>query len=100
MSWAASAIAGLSRGETVRVRPRGNSMTPRIRSGQEVELAPVTDPSALSRGDVVLVRVGGRVVLHLVSQATRERLLITNARGRANGWVPRSSVAGRLMRVL
>lgn len=99
MSWAAHAIAALAAGEHALVRPRGHSMRPHIRSGQQVELAPIADPGTLRVGDIVLVRVGGRVVLHLIGAAEARRLLITNARGRANGWVGRSAPYGRVVRV-
>ena len=73
-------------------------MRGRIEDGQLVTLGPV-DPAAVKAGDVVLVRWKGGVLLHLVKEATRERLLIGNNLGRVNGWVRRQDVVGRLVRV-
>lgn len=99
MSWADHAIAALADGRHAVIRPRGHSMRPHIRSGDEVELAPIGDPAALGRGDIVLVRVSGRVVLHMVDRTEGGRLLIANARGHANGWVGRNAPYGRAIRV-
>ncbi len=50
-------------------------------------------------GDVVLVRWKGGVLLHLVKEATRDRVLIGNNVGRVNGWANRRDVVGRVVRV-
>ena len=67
MGWADLHIERLMRGHTVRFRPRGNSMQPRIRSGQLVTVEPVY-PEALSVGDVVLCKVSGRQYLHRIKK--------------------------------
>jgi hypothetical protein len=79
--------ARVAAGATVTFRPTGSSMVPLIRSRQEVVVAPV-DPTKLEVGDIVLARVTGTVYLHLVSSVdpTRNRLQISNNRGRINGW--------------
>lgn len=74
-------------------------MTPRIRSGQEVELAPVSDPSTLRTGEIVLVRVGGSIYLHLIRALDGDRVQIANNHGRVNGWTSRASVYGRVIRI-
>jgi hypothetical protein len=94
MSWAAHAKAELSAGRPVTVRPRGGSMHPKVRSGAEVDLAPISDPASLKVGDIVLVRVAGNDYLHLISAADAKRVQISNNRGRINGWVPRDKVFG------
>jgi hypothetical protein len=99
MAWADAAIEQLRRGETAVVRPRGNSMTPRVRSGDACELEPVGDPSALRRGDVVLVKVKGTVYLHLITALEKERVQIGNNHGRINGWTSKANVYGRLKRI-
>lgn len=99
MSWADAAISALGRGEKAVIHPRGHSMTPRISSGQRVLLSPIADPASLVRGEIVLVRVKGAVYLHLISAADRNRVQISNNRGRVNGWVPRSSVYGRAVEI-
>jgi hypothetical protein len=73
-------------------------MRGRIEDGQLVTLGPV-EPTEVKAGDVVLVRWKGGVLLHLVKEATGDRLLIGNNLGRVNGWVRRQDVVGRLVRV-
>ncbi len=98
MGWADAHVDRLRHGETVAFRPRGNSMTPRIRSGQLCTLEPTVAPSA---GDVVLCKVSGRVYLHLVRAIRRQgessSYLIGNAHGGTNGWT--TTVYGKLVRV-
>ena len=93
MSWAAAAIARLQRGEGATVRPRGHSMAGKVEDGDTVTLAPLEERS-LVPGDVVLVRVRGRVYLHLVKAVQGDRVLIGNNRGGTNGWVNRAAVYG------
>ncbi|MCE9669020.1 hypothetical protein LY474_14500 [Myxococcus stipitatus] len=73
-------------------------MRGRIEDGQKVTLGPV-DPASVEKGDVVLVRWRGGVLLHLVKAATRDQVLIGNNVGRTNGWAPRMHVLGRLVQV-
>src|ERR1035441_7028230 len=94
MSWSAAARAALADGREVVVRPVGNSMSPRIRSGAHVRLEPVADPAAVAVDDVVFVRVRGHWVLHRVSAVEGGRLQIANQRGHINGWVGRERVLG------
>jgi hypothetical protein len=56
MGWASQYIAGLSVGETMRFRPRGDSMRGKIESGQLCTVEPV-DPAPLAVGDIVLCKV-------------------------------------------
>lgn len=82
-------------GATVEFRPSGSSMVPLIRSRESVVVAPV-DPSKLEVGDIVLARVAGTVYLHLVSSldSSRNRVQISNNRGRVNGWTSHDRVFG------
>ncbi len=98
MGWAAAYIAKLGAGETVAFRPRGDSMSPKIESGQLCTVEPV-DAATLEVGDVVLCKVGRAEYLHLVKAIDGERLLIGNNRGRLNGWIGRGGVFGRLVKV-
>jgi SOS-response transcriptional repressor LexA len=86
MGWATFAIEALRRGETVTIRPHGHSMTGRVNDGDRVTLVPAT-PEQLEVGDVVLVRVKGNVLLHLIKATSKGRFLIGNNRGKINGWV-------------
>lgn len=93
MSWIDQAKGALAEGREITVSPRGNSMTPRIKSGQKVRLVPLTgDPD---KGDVVLVKVNGRTVLHLVTAVSYGRFQISNNHGHVNGWANRSAVYGK-----
>ena len=83
--------------ETVSFRPRGNSMSGKIESGQLCTVAPV-DPETVRVGDVVLCKVNGREYLHLVKAVQGHghgnRHLIGNNRGGMNGWVGRAAIFG------
>ncbi len=87
----------LQRGETVTWRPHGNSMTPRIKSGQLVTIEP-TKLEGVSVGDVVFAKVKGAYYLHLVRQVGEDgRVLIANNHGPVNGWS--RQVYGKLVKV-
>src|SRR5688572_25728834 len=75
VGWASRYFERLRAGETVSFRPRGNSMTGRIESGQLCTVVPV-DTATLKVGDVVLCKVRGNEYLHLVRaiQAIDSRL--------------------------
>ena len=97
MGWATAYIEKLRKGETVSFRPRGNSMSGKIESGQLCTVAPVADD--LKVGDVVLCKVNGRQYLHLIKAVQGGRYQIGNNRGRINGWVSRNSIYGKCVRV-
>lgn len=97
MSWATPYLPKLVRGETVTFRPRGHSMAPLIRSGQEVTVEPIGE-RPIEPGDVVLCRVHGQHYLHLVKATQGGRYLIGNNRGRINGWVTAGAIYGRWVR--
>jgi len=61
MSWAKFAIEALGRGETVQIRPRGNSMRGKVNDGDLVTVEPC-EAGSLQPGDIVLVRVKGRII--------------------------------------
>lgn len=52
MGWASDYINKLKDGESVSFRPRGNSMTGKIESGQLCTVEPV-DPDGVEVGDIV-----------------------------------------------
>jgi phage repressor protein C with HTH and peptisase S24 domain len=87
MAWADRYIAELERGRVVRFRPRGDSMHPRIRSGQLVEVSPAS--RSPGPDDIVLCTVHGLQYLHIVKAAKQGRFLIGNNRGGLNGWTTR-----------
>lgn len=98
MGWATGFIANLRNGKTVSFRPRGNSMTGKIESGQLCTVEPI-EPSRLEVGDVVLCKVKGCEYLHLVKAIQGSRFQIGNNRGRINGWISANAIFGRLVSV-
>lgn len=91
---AASRLTGGA--ESVRFRPRGQSMIPLVRSGELVTVYRLRDRSTLEPGQVVLVTVRGKVYLHKVISVDREReiVLIGNNHGHVNGWTQFAYVHG------
>jgi len=100
MGWAKYAIEALQNGETVQVRPSGHSMKGKINHKDIVTLAPC-DPDDLEVGDIVLVRVRGNVLLHLIKaiDGKKKRFLIGNNRGKINGWAGRNGIYGVVIEV-
>lgn len=98
MGWATGYIAKLQAGESVSFRPRGNSMSGKIESGQLCTVTPV-DPESLEVGDIVLCKVNGSQYLHLVKAKQGARFQIGNNRGRINGWVSASAIFGKLIAI-
>jgi phage repressor protein C with HTH and peptisase S24 domain len=91
-------IEALHRGEIVKLRPHGNSMTPKIKSGQLCTIAPVRAED-VRVGDAVLVKVHGNRYLHLVKALQGGRACIGNNHGRINGWTPLDHIYGKLVKV-
>lgn len=95
----------LARGEEVTFRPKGNSMHPIVKNGQEVTLRPFDLKEDLKVGMVVLCQVGKRFYLHKILEKRRAPKLdipvmtengseswpiykykIGNNKGGVNGW--------------
>lgn len=89
----------LEKGE-VTWKPHGNSMTPKIESGDEVVVKKVP-ASACRVGDVVYAKVKGNYYLHLLSalDETQNRYQISNNHGHINGWVNADNVYGLCVKV-
>jgi hypothetical protein len=85
----------VAEGETVTLRPTGDSMVPLIHCRDEVIVAPV-DPHLVEVGDIVLTRVAGSVYIHLVKaiEPAKRRVQIGNNRGGINGWTGFDRVYG------
>src|SRR5688572_19707836 len=97
MSWADSYIKKLQAGETVQFRPSGNSMQPKINSGDLVTVKP--DTSDLQVKDIVLCKVNGSQYLHLIKAIDGDRYQIGNNKGRINGWISKNSIYGKCIKV-
>jgi hypothetical protein len=98
MGWATGHIEKLRRGEVVSFRPRGNSMSGKVESGQLCTVGPV-EAAKLKVGDIVLCKVNGHEYLHLVKAIQGSRFQIGNNRGHVNGWIGPAAVFGRLLKV-
>jgi hypothetical protein len=98
MGWASGHIENLRSGESVSFRPRGNSMSGKIESGQLCTVSPV-DPGAVKVGDIVLCKVNGWEYLHMVKAIQGQRFQIGNNRGRINGWVSGNAIFGKCIAV-
>ena len=73
-------------------------MTPRIKSGQPVELEPCTWEAA-KVGDAVFCKVRGMITTHLVTAKNEQKgCQISNNHGHVNGWT--KQVYGKVIRVL
>lgn len=94
-------VENLKKGETVSFRPKGNSMRPRIESGNKVTVSP--DISEVQVNDIVFCKVHGNFYVHLVKAIKTEqdakRYLIANNHGRINGWVGKNAVYGKVIEV-
>jgi hypothetical protein len=99
MSWAHHIIKQLKEGLTVEVRPRGNSMKGKIESGNLVTIEPVKEITEVEKDDIVLATVKGRDYLHLVKAIDGERYQIGNNRGHINGWVKKSAIHGKVIKI-
>lgn len=89
----------LEKGE-VTWKPHGNSMTPRMESGDQVRVKQV-DPRVLKVGDIVYAKVKGSYYLHLLSaiDESQDRYQISNNHGHVNGWVTADKVYGVCVQV-
>src|SRR5262249_30205176 len=91
--WASKYIELLQRGEAVKFKPRGNSMSGKVENGELVTVAPVGN-HILKIGDIVLCKVNGIHYLHLVKALAGDRVQIGNNKGRINGWTSRRNIFG------
>lgn len=67
-------------------RPRGNSMDPLVKNGQEVTVSPLTAEMVIGEGSIVLCKVKGKIFLHKVLAVGDNGFLIGNNKGHTNGW--------------
>jgi len=91
MSWADSAIKKLQAGDAATINPKGNSMKGKVNSGATVTVEPAEE---YNKGDIVLVKVNGKIYLHLIKAVKDKLYLIGNNRGGTNGWVSKSAIYG------
>lgn len=87
----------LQLGETCIVVGYGNSMTPKLMSGEAVIMEPVTEETILSKNDIVLVKVHGHYYCHLISAIRNNSYQISNNHKHVNGWVSKKNIYGRMV---
>ena len=87
----------LREGETCIVVGYGNSMTPKLMSGEAVIMEPVVEETKLNKGDVVLVKVKGHYYCHLISAIRNNSYQISNNHKHVNGWVSKNNIYGRMI---
>ena len=86
----------LGRGYPFRFVAGGGSMWPLVRDGSQVVIHPC-DHDQVTVGDIVLLSVEDRLVLHRVVASAAERILVRgDSRDMADGWYARGRVLGRL----
>ena len=90
-------IEKLKKGETVQFRPKGNSMEPKISSGNLVTVEPVAAP--IEKGDVVFCKVGGKYFVHLVYSVKNSRYQIGNNKNHINGIIGKENIFGKVVKV-
>jgi phage repressor protein C with HTH and peptisase S24 domain len=93
----AATAAHLKSGETCLVTGYGNSMTPKLASGEVVIMEPVTDTTNLEKGDIVLCKVNGHYYCHLISAIKGTQYQISNNHKHVNGWISKKNIFGRMI---
>ena len=86
-------------------KPKGNSMTPKIHSGDEVKVI-ICDPLAYRVGDIVYAKVRGNFYLHLLTAIDASvgtgyfsRFQISSNHGHINGWTEAKNMFGICVQV-
>ena len=87
----------LQNGETCIVTGYGNSMTPKLKSGESVIMEPVTEETILKKGDIVLCKVNGNYYCHLISSIRGNSYQISNNHKHVNGWISKNNIFGRMI---
>ena len=94
-------VEKLKKGETVSLRPKGNSMEPKISSGNLVTVEPLKGP--FKKGDIVFCRVGRKYYVHMVQVAQEKmggwRYQIGNNKNHTNGTIGADNVFGKVTKV-
>lgn len=92
-------IKQLRSGETVSFRPVGNSMVPKIYSGDLVVIAPIAPDNPIEKNDILYCKVRGNIYVHLVTAIKPGMVQISNNKGHVNGWTSLSNIYGRVISI-
>ncbi len=90
-------VKDLHNGNSISIRPKGNSMKPKIDSGNLVIIDPISDP--IKKGDIVLCKIRGSYYVHLVKAIKGKQYKITNNKGHVNGWISINAILGKVVGV-
>ena len=91
----------LKNGEECVVVGFGQSITPRLKSGQPVRVIPITDDVELKKNDIVFCKVNGCYYLHKISAIRNNKTYKTsNNHGHVNGWISRNKIYGKVVEIL
>lgn len=84
----------------VTFNPHGNSMVPKIYSGEQVIVKQVSC-DLLKVDDIVYVKIKGSYYLHLLSAIDKQqdKYQISNNHGHVNGWASSDNIFGICVRV-
>ena len=97
----AIAAKHLKDGEICTLTGYGQSMTPKLKSGQSVVVEPVTEETVLKKKDIVFCKVNGSYYLHLISAIKgKNSYQISNNHGNVNGTISRKNIFGKVVEIL
>ena len=97
----AKSAEALKSGNIAKLKGIGGSMTPILKSGQEVIVEPLDENSELSKKDIVFCKVNGHYYLHLIHAIKPgDRYLIGNNHGHMNGTINRNNIFGKVVEIL
>ncbi|MDX9952802.1 MAG: hypothetical protein RBT75_01845 [Anaerolineae bacterium] len=76
------------------------SMRAALKHGQTLTMSPITDPSEIQVGDMVLVKWHQSDIFHIVGNIQDGQFLIVNSLGKINGWVAAPDILGRVTKIV
>ncbi len=96
-------LESLARGARMPLRIAGKSMTPFVHVGDRVTVSRVIDTRSIRRGDVVLLRLHGCLVVHrIIARSTRRGEVRFRQKGDAgleSGAIAIGDIIGRVVRI-
>ncbi len=76
------------------------SMRLAIKHGQTLTMSPISNPSEIQIGDLVLVKWHQGDIFHVVGDIQGNQFLIVNSLGKENGWVDVNDILGRITKII
>ena len=75
----------------------GQSMTPKLNSGEICIVERVTEETELEKNDIVFCKARGHYYLHLISAIKGGTYQISNNHGHSNGFISRKNIYGKVI---